>query len=177
MCGLSLEGPFLVPLLFLIYINDSCDVLNVLDVILFADDTNIFFSHNNVNVIEKTFNEELPNLTDWCQANKLSINFNKTNFIVFKPRQKRQTLDINLEISQCAIGRVKEIVFLGVILDENLTWKPHIANVARKISKSIGIIYKASFCLPTSSLCTLYFFLSLSLSCLMHVSVGIDLSI
>ena len=72
--------------------------------------------------------------------------------IVFKPRQKRQTLDINLEITQCAIGRVKETVFLGVILDENLTWKPHIANVSRKISKSIGIIYKARFCLPTTSL-------------------------
>ena len=81
----------------------------------------------------------------------------KNNFIVFKPRQKRQILDINLEISQCTIGRVKETVFLGVILDENLTWKPHIADVSRKISKSIGIIYKASFCVPTTSLCTLYF--------------------
>ena len=48
-------------------------------------------------------------------------------------------------------------MFLGVILDENLTWKPHIANVSRKISKSIGIIYKARFCLPTTSLWTLYF--------------------
>ena len=56
------------------YINDMCDVSKVLDFILFADDTNIFFSHKNVDVIEKTLNEELPNLTDWCQANKLSIN-------------------------------------------------------------------------------------------------------
>ena len=48
-------------------------------------------------------------------------------------------------------------MFLGVILDENLTWKPLFANVSRKISKSIGIIYKASFCLPTTSLCKLYF--------------------
>ena len=67
------QGSILGPLLFLIY-NDMCDVSKVLDFILFADDTNIFFSHKNVNVIEKTFNEELPNLTDWCQANKLSIN-------------------------------------------------------------------------------------------------------
>ena len=56
------------------YISDMCDVSKVLDFILFADDTNIFFSHENVNVIEKTLNEELPNLTDWCQANKLFIN-------------------------------------------------------------------------------------------------------
>ena len=77
--------------------------------------------------------------------------------MVFKPRRKRQTLDINLEINQYAIERVKATVFLGVILEENLMWKPHISTVARKISKRIGIIYKASLCLPTSSLCTLYY--------------------
>ena len=128
-----------------------------LDFILFADDTNIFFSHKNLNVLEKTLNEELPKFTDWCLANKLSINYKKSNFMIFKSKQKRQTFDINLKINDCAIGCVKETVFLGVVLDENLSWKPHITNVARKISKSIGIIYKASFCLPTSSL--MYFVL------------------
>ena len=90
----SLEGPFLFPLLFLIYINDISDVSKVLDVILFADDTNIFFSHNNVNVIEKTFNEELPNLTDWCQPNKLSINKLKktTTLLYLNPGEKGKHL-------------------------------------------------------------------------------------
>ena len=50
-----------------------------------------------------------------------------------------------------------DTIFLEVILDENLTWKHHIANDARKISKSIGIIYKSSFCLPDTSLRTLYY--------------------
>ena len=77
--------------------------------------------------------------------------------MIFRPRQKRQTFDINLEINHCGIERVKETMFLGVILDEIFSWKLHIANVARKISKSIGVIYKASFCLPTSSLLTLYY--------------------
>jgi hypothetical protein len=45
----------------------------------------------------------------------------------------------------CVIDRIKKVVFLGVILDEHISWKPHISHVARKISKSIGIIYKASF--------------------------------
>jgi hypothetical protein len=52
---------------------------------------------------------------------------------------------------------VKEVVFLGVILDEHISWKPHISHVARKISKSIGIIYKASFCLSKTSLYKLYY--------------------
>ena len=77
--------------------------------------------------------------------------------MVFKPRQKRQNLDIKLEISNCTIERVRDTIFLGVILDENLTWKHHIANVARKISKSIGVIYKSSFCFPVTSLRTLYY--------------------
>ena len=99
----------------------------------------------------------MPKLSDWCNANKLSVNLKKSKFMIFRPRQKRQTLDINLEINHCAIERVKETVFLGVILDEEFSWKPYIANVARKISKSIDVIYKASFCLPTSSLLTLYY--------------------
>ena len=155
-CGVP-QGSILGPLLFLIYINDLCDVSKILDFILFADDTNIFFSHKNVGSLEKTLNEELLKLTTWCQANKLSINYSKSKFMVFKPRQKRQNLDIKLEISNCAIERVKDTIFLGVILDENLTWKNHICNVARKISKSIGVIYKSSFCLPVSSLRTLYY--------------------
>ena len=99
----------------------------------------------------------MPKLSDWCNANKLSVNLKKSKFMIFRPRQKRQILDINLEINHRATERVKETVFWGVILDETFSWKPHIANVARKISKSIGVIYKASFCLSTSSLLTLYY--------------------
>ena len=60
-------------------------------------------------------------------------------------------------ISNYSIDRVKEVTFLGVILDEHLTWKSHIHNAARKVSKAVGIIYKSSFCLDNSSLRILYF--------------------
>ena len=126
------QGSILGPLLFLVYINDMCNVSKILDLILFADDTNVSFSHKNVDVIQKTLNDELPKLSDWCNANKLPVNLKKSKFMIFRPRQKRQTLDIKLEINHCAIERVKETVFLGVILDETFSWKPHIANVARK---------------------------------------------
>ena len=67
--------------------------------------------------------------------------------IIFRPRQKRQTFDIKVTLSNRDITQVKETVFLEVILDEHLTWTPHITDVARKVSKAVGVMYKASFCL------------------------------
>ena len=77
--------------------------------------------------------------------------------MVFRPRQRRQTLELSIQIDNNNMDCVKETVFLGVILDEHLSWKPHILSVSRKISKSIGIIYKSSFCLPKTSLHCLYY--------------------
>ena len=69
----------------------------------------------------------------------------------------RKTYDLSITLSNHSIDRVNETVFLGVIIGENLSWKQHIANVARKVSKSLGIILKLSFYLPKSSLITLYY--------------------
>ena len=152
-CGGSILGP----LLFLVCINDLCNVSKVLELILFADDTNIFYSHTDASYLMEVVNLELKKITCWFYTNKLSINVKKSNFIIFRPRQNRQTLDLAFNISNYSIDRVKEATFLGVILDEHLTWKSHIHNVARKVSKAIGIIYKSSFCLNNSSLRMLYF--------------------
>ena len=69
----------------------------------------LFFSQNDF--LERTSNKEFPTPTAWCQANTLSINYSKSKFMVFKPRQKRQNFDIKLEISDCAIERVRDIIF------------------------------------------------------------------
>ena len=60
-------------------------------------------------------------------------------------------------MSNHEIHQIKETIFLGIILDEHLSWLPHIDNVSRKVSKAIGILYKASFCLHQQALKTLYY--------------------
>ena len=147
------------PLFFLIYINDIANSSSIAEMILFADDTNVFFSDSDLSRLTTVINSEMKNLSEWFFANKLSLNIKKSNYIIFTPRarQRRQTLDLLLEINNHRLERVKETSFLGVILDESLTWKSHISYVASKISKSIGIIYRSSFCLIRLTLRTLYF--------------------
>ena len=94
----------------------------------------------------------MPKFSQLLKVNKHSLNIDKTKFILFKPRQKKihQSLRIAIDNNK-EIKQVEETVFLGVIIDEHLTWKSHVAHVANKISKSTGIIRRCSFFLTVSS--------------------------
>ena len=138
-CGVT-KGSILRPLFFILYISDIINASRSLDPILFADDTSIFFSHKDMAYLIDTFNLELIKVSDWLKANKLSLNVKKTKYITFTPRQKRLNCSFQIAIDNQPINQVTETTFLGVILDKNLTWKPHISYLANKISKSIGVI-------------------------------------
>ena len=75
------------PLLFLTYINDI--YLCKLGFYLFGDNTNLLYAYKDLKSLESVVNIELTNVCDWLNANKLPINAKKSNFVVFKPRQKR----------------------------------------------------------------------------------------
>ena len=135
----------------------SNNVSTLVEPILFADDTNLFMSHKDPVYLAASLNSELNKLSTWFKANKLSLNLKKTNFMLFKPRQKRYHFPMQICINEQRIEQVKETVFLGVVLDEHLSWKPHISQVARKISKSIGVINRARFFLPKPCLKTVYY--------------------
>ena len=82
------QGSILWPLLFLLYINDISSVSNVFSSLLFADDTTLLYSSNNLQELSATVNNELSHIMQWLNANRLSLNIEKTNVMIFRPRGK-----------------------------------------------------------------------------------------
>ena len=97
----------------------------------------------NVNQLITTMNIELEKLSIWLYANKLSLNVAKTHFIIFRSTgMKKPVYDEDLIINDEVVQRQEKTNFLGVFLDEVLTWKPHINYIKLKIAKGIGIVIK-----------------------------------
>ena len=94
-CGVP-RGSMLGPRLFILYINDICNVSKILKCVLFADDTNILYSDANINNLNNVVNSELDKLNTWFIINKLSLNVSKTNYIVFGNRKVHSDLDIKI---------------------------------------------------------------------------------
>ena len=137
------QGSVLGPLLFLIYMNDISRCSKKLSFILFADDTNLFYSHKNVDILYNTMNQELINITSWLSCNKLSLNVKKTHFMVFKTKRKKLDQAFEIKINDQQIGKVKCTKFLGLYIDDELSWRKHIDQISTKISKMTGIMAKA----------------------------------
>ena len=127
---------------------------------MFADDTNHFYSHNNVKELFRTMNAELSHLNDWFCANKLSLNTDKTKYVLFHKAKSKDNLPLvlpDLFINDVKIKSENSLKFLGVMIDENLTWKTYVELGENKISRSIGILFKASRSLNSKSLRSIYF--------------------
>ena len=152
------QGSALGPLLFLIYINDLHSVTSNGEMRLFADDANHFIRHKNYALLQKSAEIELQNIRIWMSANGLTINFDKTNFTIFSPNSKIMTTEIDtLTIDNHIVKRVDKIKYLGIHIDEGLTWKDHINYLYGKLRQLCGTFYKIRDLLPQPCLRQLYF--------------------
>jgi len=154
------QGSILGPILFLVYINDISHS-TTLKLLSYADDTAVYTSSKDLKQLFARLNNELDKLNDWFRANKLSLNTNKTNYMVFSPsKTPNHTHNIiidNQVIEQIGNNKnIDTVKFLGIHLDENLTWKKHISAIATKISRSLYAINRAKKFLPFTALKLLY---------------------
>ena len=120
-------------------------ILIMINPIMFADDTNLFYEHKNSIKLSAKVNEELINTNDWSMANKLSLNVRKTKYSLFHKPSRVDDLPLQLpklSINNQEIKRTSYTKFLGVILDENLSWKEHLKYPENKTAKSIGLCTK-----------------------------------
>ena len=127
-CGVP-QGSILGPLLFL------------------ADDTNLLYSHKSIDVLRKRLNKDLALLYNWLCANRLSLNAGKTEFIVFRPPSCKKFERVTLKLHHSKLFEFSKIKYLGIILDNKLNCKAHTIELAKKLSRAVGLLYKIrNFC-------------------------------
>ena len=160
-CGVP-QGSVLGPLLFIIYTNDLPKSVNFSKTILFADDTTIYSTGSDKNVLFRQIKEDLTSLIDWFRANKLSLNISKTNYVVFHPKRIKINDNIfsndpPLKFGNEVIERKTFVKFLGLLLDENLDWSKQCTHILAKLSSSLYMMNMAKNFLSLDTRKTLYY--------------------
>ena len=151
------QGSVLGPLLYIILANDLVKCLKFCTCITFADDTTIFASGNNLKYLYKKVNADLKRLGDWFASNSLTLNLDKSKYIIFKPKRKEIDHNAIIQLSGKTIDRVKDIKFLGLIIDEALDWNLQVKSVLTKMIAGNYSLNMTKNILPSSTKLLIYF--------------------
>ena len=122
---------------------------------LFADDTNVYFDCDSIYKLAKKVNKELKFVKKWLDANILSLNSSKTNYVIFHSSNTTIPHDIVIKIGKKYIIRANYVKSLGLLLDENLCWK-YLLELSKKLARTCGIFLKTRSLLPTYTLINVY---------------------
>ena len=148
------QGSIIGPILFLFYINDLTNISDVLNTVLYADDTTVFLSDDCSSRLYNDINCELSKFSEWFNANRISLNLEKTYYSVFSTRNF--SLE-DLFINHVPIRYAEDGRFLGVFFDNKLIFSNHVTHISSKLSKTVGIMYKIGKNIPLSVRINLYY--------------------
>ena len=131
------------PLLFLLYVNDIQHCVNREKLKLFADDTGIFQFNQCLNQLITEASTNLSSIYSWFEANLLALSLEKSHFIIFHSSRKKIDMEITaLNFGNKSIPRAYETKYIGITIDENLSWKKHVENVLKSLYKYFSLFYK-----------------------------------
>ena len=147
------QGSVFGPVHFLLYINDMHRSSDQLRFVHFADDTTVFASDDDINNVHASVNRELVGVDNWLKTNRLPLNVSKTSYMIISNQKNA----LYIKIRETILMKVLTVKFLGVTLDENLTFKDHENKVTSNISKSVGVIRRLHCQLPANVMIKLYY--------------------
>jgi hypothetical protein len=150
------QGSILGPLLFSIYVNSVTTIGLTAQLTLYADDTCLFYFGRNLSDIINEAQADLNKYNVWCQSNLLTINTKKTSYMIFAAKNKNISQIPTLMINSDPIHRSNTEKYLGLLLDDKLTWKSHIQKVRSKISSLTGALRNCAGCIPYKARVLIY---------------------
>uniref|UniRef100_A0A1B6LNH8 Reverse transcriptase domain-containing protein n=1 Tax=Graphocephala atropunctata TaxID=36148 RepID=A0A1B6LNH8_9HEMI len=156
------QGSILGPLLFLCYVQGMPTLLKYINnaksqLILYADDSNLITSSRSYKDLELICNELLKLFQKYFVRNSLFLNVDKTNQMIFSTLQNKDRPQMNIIIDQNKISEINVIKFLGLEVDNHLTWNFHIQKVANKISTGLYVLRRMSFLCSLNTLKSIYY--------------------
>ena len=151
------QGSSLGPLFFLLYVNDLPAATSFKST-LFADDTYLTLSGNNLLTLENQVNNELSKLDIWLKQNKLFLNYSKSNYMLInKYPHKQIDSKFMISINSNPLARVNTVKYLGIYIDDNLKWTSHIRYMSLQLAKYCGLFYRIRKFLTKDVLRMLYY--------------------
>ena len=150
------QGSCLGPLIFMLFCNDLRLHLDYLHSIQFADDSTLLKSHSNLRYLTYCIEHDLELVQDWFNANKLTLNIDKTVCMVFSPKHI-DTTNLNIVLSNTKLPVVPYCKFLGLWIDSGLNWKEHIRTLASRMHSRIGLLKRSKNLLDIHARKVLYF--------------------
>ena len=151
------QGSVLGPLLFLLYINDLNKAVVHSKFHHFADDTNLLYASHSLKNLNKTVNFDLSNLVQWLRGNKISLNVNKTEVVVFRSPTKQIYKNLNFRLSGQKTDPKRCTKYLGVIIDEHLSFNEYMNTLKQKLNRTNGILAKLRYYVTADVLKTIYY--------------------